>query len=66
MKKKYYKKIIYILLTILIILILIMSILYIFEKIYSLSNEVKWNYENDIINNMNVEKLSNYGWGATE
>lgn len=58
--KKILKKILYICTVILLLFFTILLILYIFEKIYSLSYEVKWNMEDNIINQMNIEKLANF------
>ena len=44
---------------ILLLIFIILLFLYVFEKIYSLSDEVKWNREDSVIQQMNSEKLSN-------
>lgn len=58
-KKKVLTRIIYIFTMILLLIFIILLFLYVFEKIYSLSDEVKWNREDSVIQQMNSEKLSN-------
>ena len=60
------KKILYIIFSSIIVFITIFLILFIFEKIYSLSDEVKWKEEDQKINNMNYEKLSNIDWEGND
>lgn len=62
MEKNFLKKGIYGILKFLIITILILLILFVFEKIYSQSDEVKWNKYNNTINQMNRDKLNNWDW----
>lgn len=66
MMKNIFKKIIYILATTILILILIFSVLFIYEKIYSLNDEVKWIKEDEKINNMNSQKLKNSTWKSNQ